>query len=311
MTSQNTQTKIITNKNITIMKKAIKTAALLAVAMIPVTATAQRNLIKAFDDFTGDKKLKEYIKVTAQTEKDDKSNTTTSFHYSYEFEMPLSKRSCIEPVCEAFNKDSGEAYKTYIKNAGIDDNPFLTIAYGSELDKSMSYGGFIDRNYMVMFVRDSKDSLRRYAYTIIWYTDTAKNMFCGKLEKYYSPDPAIKGNTRGWNVRYYGKGNIIVNTNGKNIIIPNDKIKKDTDFLLRFGNLRATYKKNAKQRGADEVMLNTALISKIVELCDNYGHLLPDSTKEVCIESIRELQSLTADKYLKGFLEEAITKLKK
>lgn len=311
MTSLNTQTKIITNKNITIMKKAIKTAVLLAVAMMPVTATAQSNLIKAFDDFTGDKQLKEYIKVTAQTEKDNKSNTTTSFYYSYKFEMPLSKRKCIEPVCEAFNKDTGEAYKTHIKNAGIDSKPFVTIAYGKNLDRNMSYGGFIDRNYMVMFVRDGKDSLKRYAYAIVWYTDTVKNKFCGMLEKYYGPDPAMKGHTGKWNVRYYGKGNIIVDANDKNIIIPNDKIKKDTDFLLRFGNLRATYKKNAKQRGVDEVMLNTALISKIVELCDNYGHLLPDSTKEVCIESIRELQSLTTDKYLKGFLEEAITKLKK
>lgn len=358
MTSQNTQTKIITNKNITIMKKAIKTAALLAVAMMPVTATAQSNLIKAFDDFTGDKKLKEYIKVNAYTEKDDKDNTMASYYYSYKFEMPLSKRKCIEPVCEAFNKDTGEAYKTHIKNAGIDSEPFVTIAYGKDLDRNMSYGKFINRNYMVMFVKDGKDSLKRYAYTIVWYTDTVKNKFCGMLEKYYGPDPAalrsrntghtgnnfslseysvykpyLPKNTLKQLKRILGNGNghkfdsqleenikwmeklvdegYIPKINGNYTLTYNDSIKTDTDFLLRFGNLRAAYKINMREGGVDDTMLNTGLVNKIVELCDNYGHVLSDSTKKMCIDSIKELQDITPDEYLDGFLGEAIKKLKR
>lgn len=297
-----------------------------------VAASAQDNLIKAIDDFVGNKSLVEYIKVSTYTENKNGGAKPTSYMYQYKFELPMNKKKELSPVLAAFNKDTGVAYQVHTKDAGLNDNPLVEIAYGEKLNKSRSYGSYKNRNYRLMLVGDKQDSLRRYFYGIIWYEDEKNNKLCGSIEKIYGPNPQkVKKDY------YYGNLASLENLNldaleqlkgldklkeldalnnlGNNTgaMLDGDSldsraIKTSTDFLRRFGSLRTTFKKSS---GNSKYDLRTVLANKIVELCRTHGILLNQDERKFCINSLKDMQAMEWDKYIRGLLDIAISSLKK
>lgn len=327
-----------------------------ACIIMSLGANAQKNISNAIDDFINNKNYAEYIKKEVSMEQN--STKDQSYCYAYTFELPLNKSKALSNIQEAFNTDASNAYNVTKRSSGISDKTLMRVSYGRHLDKDISFGSHIDRNYEIMLFHDSNDSLYRYVYAIIWKEKAKEDKVWGRIYKVYGKDPKkvetasintitvtnengryniyskdkngnlkelfnVKGNSRV--IRMNPNGQIITfnseasspdNSDNRNsakltIDMGNDTITNDMEFLQRFGNLRAAYQTSLREGGVNDTTLNTVLVNKIVELCKSYGHLLTDSEKSICIDSIKEMQKLSVDNYLKALLNEAINGVKK
>ena len=172
----------------------MRTMRLLAITLLcatmPLASSAQENLKSAIQRFIADKQLVSYIKTSVSTESCEHEGVKkTSYYKCYAFELPAMKRKELDKMLEAFNKDTGVAYKVQCRDAGMDDNILSKVSYGEKLDKSWTFGSYKDRNYRLMFVRDGQDSLRRYFYAIWWTATKKEGKLSGQVVEIYSPDP--------------------------------------------------------------------------------------------------------------------------
>lgn len=174
------------------MKKLKIIIAMATTLASPLAMQAQENLKRAIDEFTTDKSIAGNIKNDVYTESDDSGNGVESFFYSSAFELPSDMGDKLEAVKEAFNKDIRSAYFVQTDIAGTGSSQSLSIPYGKNLDRTVRYGRQSGTNYMIMLVRDSSDSLKRYAYAIEWRTDASNNKLCGSIDRFYGKDPDKK-----------------------------------------------------------------------------------------------------------------------
>lgn len=292
---------------------------------------AQKNIDNAIDDFINNKNYAEYIKKEVSMEQNGAKDK--SYCYSYTFELPSNKSKVLNSIHVAFNKDEPIAYNLAKRSSGISDATLMRVSYGRNLDKDISFGSHIDRNYEIMLFHDSNDSLYRYVYAIVWKEKVKEDKVWGIIYKIYGKDPKkvnrpitrtiINMKDNGDIVTINDNGQIITHKSGNSssfnnknsskftIDTGNETITNDMEFLQRFGNLRAAYQTSLREGGVNNTTLNTGLVNKIVELCKSYGHLLTDSEKSICIDGIKEMQKLSVDNYLKALLNEAINGVKK
>lgn len=316
-------------KNIIKKQEDMKAIRLLATTLLcaatTVTVNAQENLKKAIDSFINDKSLSEYFHRSNYLENTGPENKVSSFCDQYVFELPMNKKKELNPVLNAFKKDTDVAYNVYYKDAGIDNNRLTNIAYGGKLDKSISFGAHKDRNYRIMLVQDPKDSLRRYCYAIIWYENEDNGKFCGSINVIYSLNPQkVKNNTTTYInlgdleqlkeleklkdldvLKKLGSGTYEVQSGDMQ---DNNEIKTSTDFFRRLSSLRATF---MKSRSTNKDDVRTVLANKILELCREHGKLLNQEERKFCIRSIEDMQMREWDVYIKGLFDIAISDLKK
>lgn len=288
-------------------------------AAMPAVTHAQENLIKAFDDFLNNKSNSEYIKTDMYVENNSSKGGMT-YSYYHTLDMPANKEKEIDKLRAAFNKDIDKAYKVMIKSAGSQSLEKMRVAYGSNNEKNIDFGYYPQHNYMVMLVHDKLDSLKRYCYAIVWYKDSATNRLRGSLHKIYGKDPAkvmtikryettITSHENTWSpsgnteVRIYGSDG---NTS---VVVYNDSIKSDIDFLQRFGNLTVAYKDKIREIVSEESLV-IGICNKILALCNNYSFLLTKTEKETCIETLRNLPRTHNGIYVNGILKEAMNALK-
>lgn len=284
----------------------------LAFAIMPIGTYAQENLKKAIKDFIEDKNVREYITADMFSENKTGTNSSLSYCHTYKFNMPVNLLKKIDPLRNAFYKDTECAYNVMIKSAGSNSNENRNIAYGNQLDKQIRFGAHSNHNYMVMLVRDEQDSLKRYCYAVTWYIDKKKDLLCGSLFKIYGKDPARRKNTYPvYTMDSYGNMKKTDTENKEKhtlIKIDQDSIRSDIDFLQMFGNLNVAYKKNIPFVFSNETLL-IGLANKILEICRKYNSLLSKNEKEICTGSLKELKKMTDNKYLSGLLTEAIASL--
>lgn len=329
------------------MKKAFKTIVLMAFAIIPLTLSAQgkekkirdaynsawaiTNLDTEFKNFMSNKDISEYA-TGSSASRSDKDDKISSLMESNTYKIPAGKQKYLKQLSRAFKYSKPEAYYFYSREAGISNQRITNIAYGENLENSISYGNYINRNYSIACFKDPADSLKRYCYVMTWwYADSAKDNIHVKLDKYYSYIPAEWEKMQNKNTGY----TVISNNNelsnlskkelrqlkrllgdGYEITISNnspaqktDTIISSSEFLLRFGNLKNVYNKNQDERGMNETAISTVLASKILELCDNYGRVLSASEKGICIEALTDLKKSSFDKFISGIFGEAIKRL--
>lgn len=322
------------------MKKIIRTTALASLFIImPSTAIAQEtttgkskqephkaynaakaknDMDKAFEDFIGNKNLIKYSNSSSASRSDDNGRASSSLE-SENFELDISNKRLVQTLQDAFNKNKKEAYYSYMRNAGLSGDAFIRILYGDNLEYSKTYGGYINRNYYMLCLKDQADSLRRYCYSLVWYTDTAKNRLYVILDKFYSmiPEKFEKMKSKEYNDEDTSYGLSRKNMRrlkklfgeGYNI---NSETRKDTitssaEFLIHFGNLKNMYETNRREAG--EISISTVLANKIMELCRNYGHLLSQSEKRICVETLKNIQKYNHDVFIKGLFDESIKSL--
>ena len=101
--------------------------------------------------------------------------------------------------------------------------------------------------------------------------------------------------------------------NGTYVVINNDtldsnEIKTSTDFLRRFGSLRSTFMKSLSHHQTD---IRAVLVSKIQELCRSNGKLLNSDERQLCTNSLKEMQKMESDNYIRGLLDLALSSLKR
>ena len=77
-----------------------------------------------------------------------------------------------------------------------------------------------------------------------------------------------------------------------------------------FGTLRASM---VSANSADDTLLRSGIVVKIVDLCKKHQHLLTDNERATCQKTLAELIKLYSfeDPYIQGMLEEARIALKK
>lgn len=300
-------------------------AAALLFAAMPVTTEAQINLKGAIISFTGNKDLAPYIKASNSMENSENNGVKTQSYYNeYSFNMPKSKRKELDKVLTAFDRDKYEAYKVQSRDAGISKSVLSNIAYGENLDKSISYGSYKDRNYRLMFVRDTQDSLRRYAYAIVWAETANGDSLRGNITEIYGRDPQ-KANTVTVLTPYSSglrhvtminsDGTITVKDTdtGKEYKIESDmptnnKIETGMDFIKRFSSLRSTL---LSPELIGQRTVQASLINKIVELCREHGKLLNKEERIVCMKSLKDMVAARNDPYERDLLKLAMFSLNK
>lgn len=284
-----------------------------ACVFIPAGLHAQENLKKAFDDFLTSKSNSEYIRTNIFSEGIDGNEGVQTYYYSHVFDMPTSKDKEIDKLRNAFNKDINKAYKVMVRSAESYSINQIKVAYGARNQKNVLFGTHSNRNYMVMLVRDTRDSLMRYSYGLVWYVDKSKNRLCGSLNIIYGKDPA-----REEQMRYQKMGltqndievtNVGTDANGTIIKTYTSSISSDVDFLQRFGNLTSLYKDKVRNIVTEESLV-IGITNKILSLCRNYGYLLSKGEKEMCIETLKELPQPYGNKFIKGILKESVVALK-
>lgn len=236
------------------MRKSILFTVFLAM-MLPLNIVAQDNLLKAIDKFVNDESLAEYIKTSTTSENSDGKDRPTSFYYSYKFEIPMYKANGFFSIVSAFNKDQDKAYRIESKDAFTNENKIATIYYGENLKEAKSYGGFYNRNYRLMYIRDKADSQKRYFYAIVWYTDKKKNNLCGIIDKVYSKDPQKAKKQRNTydlsSARTYidDEGNLHIENGSTSNVIDAKYLDKIKDVVnLDFSSLKSL-KKSVKDLG--------------------------------------------------------------
>lgn len=269
------------------MKTAKLFYLVLLCTVLPAAAQAQKNLIKAIDDFVNDDKIAQYVKVNSSVEKNGGGDKVASCFCQYRFEMPATLQGKLDKVVEAFDRDADEAYNVLTRDEGISSSVLVNVPYGEKIDKSISYGSYIDRNYRIMFVRDKQDTLKRHCYAVTWWVDKKNNVLAGSLDKIYGPDPR---KPRGLN-------------DGLAVSIGVDvPLKSGYDALRRFSLLRSAYKSALKEHA--DLALRSGLANKIIELCKEAKKLkLSENEKVVLGRGVKDLESITADEYLKDLLK--------
>lgn len=329
------------------MKKHLKTIVLMVLAIIPLTLSAQEkekktrdaynkswaitNLDTEFKNFMSNKDISEYANGSS-ARRSDKDDKISSLMESNTFKIPSDKQKYLEQLSKAFKYSKPEAYYFFTQEAGLSSQKITNIAYGENLEYKHGYGGYFNRNYSIACIKDPADSLKRYCYAMTWwYEEPARSEIHVKLDKFYSyiPEEWEKMQEKNGNHIVISNNNEIGNLskkelrqlkkllgNGYNITISNnsssqktDTITSSSEFLLRFGNLKNMYNKNQQEEGMTETTISTVLANKILELCNNYGHILSASEKNICIETLKDMNKYTPDKFIKGIFNEAIKKL--
>lgn len=164
------------------MKRLKFTALTIMLTALPVCSFAQRNLQKAIDKFVGSPVANGIWKIT----QDKESESSKDFYYEWGFRLPKSDFKKIDAIRNAFYQDASCSYGLHTKEAGARSESNL-IGYGRKLDKQVDFCTHKDRNYVLMFVRDAQDSLRRDVYALVWWKDGSK--YEGTLHHISSYDP--------------------------------------------------------------------------------------------------------------------------
>lgn len=256
---------------------------------------AQQNLKTAIENFINNTSIKQYIKTSIDIEKYGDDTSASTYCKSYKFDLPDENANLINDIHDSFIKDTDSAYNVLIKDANSGNNDQMNIIYGKNLEKSILFGTHKDRNYMIMLVRDQKDSLSRYCYAYVWYKNETR--ICGSIYIIYGKDPQlVKTKT----------------LKSLNFNIKGSTIKNDIDFFEQFGTLRVAFMKYRYDINSEEGLYKmTALTNKIVEMVKTNKQLLNiEERTNVCVE-LANMQRQLSDKYLKGLLKEAMTYLQK
>lgn len=275
---------------------------LLVATTMTVVASAQSRIEQLFNelDARADKTL-----LTKTHYEDNEANPTTYCLYD---EMAM-KSGDFGKLGERFIKtfsDEKDAYRFY-RNTTDMTNTEIKVSYGTNNQYSILFGSHASHNYLLSFFRDSKNPDKRHAYALVWYEEFDKV----KILRYhiYGNDPTRVSNQR---VITYGSGQIIDDRGYLVTGLGNSEpqINNDVDFMKRFGTLRASM---VSANSADDTLLRSGIVVKIVDLCKKHQHLLTDNERATCQKTLAELIKLYSfeDPYIQGMLEEARIALKK
>ena len=302
------------------MKTTFKLAFVACLLVLSSACHAQKpipDIDQAFDKFVQD--LSQDDLVTSST-----MNTyNIGMMKGFEFAVPRKKQKMVDTFHKALLSNSRLAYISFTKKAGSASIETNRVGYGNNNSTTYEFGTHKDRNYNLQYLRDRKDSTRRYVYALVWYPGK-DDMVLGSVYKFYSKNPqaykvslSYKMNAvQGLDSLVY-LGNVKYNRNlARSYDLEMTPPKDAAEFMVQLNTLRAAFK-NARDQYAylgNQVTrrtLQTGVANKIVKLCKGYGKLLNADEKKFCATSLNKMKKDTDDDYLQSLLELTANSLRK
>lgn len=161
------------------MKKVIRHLILLTLLGLPVVASAQANIKKAFDAIIHCKQAQ--IAQSHSLDKDPVTNKKSGQCDIYNFVLPDSKISLVNDVVAAFNKDSELAYSIRSGTSLPQDQP-IVLATGDDADNGIQLSEWNSDYMYALFIAptsEDREQKHRYAYGLSYKNEKGK--IIGKL----------------------------------------------------------------------------------------------------------------------------------
>lgn len=188
---------------------------LFLVALMPVSAHAQKQLEQAFQQFVSTSIKGKTVKEKQVISNKAEENRRPFTYICYDFTLQGSGTKAIQPLLNAFRAERSNAYYVFVKPAGQDRS--TTIVDMDDRLPNYKLGVAAFRNYHELCFEDTENPDYRYAYVLI-YQQKNKKTIIGTLFKVYSirPDKRTKlSNRNDGSRRFYGR-------NGNSIIVSPD-----------------------------------------------------------------------------------------
>jgi len=303
-----------------------------ALVLTVLSAGAQKNVIKAFDDLMNEKSVK--IVANSSYVHPNVDNPDT-YCYFTSLRLPKKNRQADKMwrIQDAFGKDALTGYK-YVNQTPKARKQVSVVGYGPNLEYSVKFGTK-NHNYLLLFVYDKVNTLRRYVYACVWYEDS--DGICCMLYRIYGNDPAkvsskkLSGKLSDWSFNNPSTGTTTIFDGDEIRVIRGqggktgksaggiswdtdiNDIKTDTDFMMMFGNLRVAFLDAIKD--PEQKALQTGIVVKLLKLCREHHKLITANERTTCVSSLYEmkdsLQKTNADTFITGMLNEALFALGK
>lgn len=303
----------------------------LALTVITLSAAAQERIDKAIDDFVTDSKGSVFVNMNTKEVENGDDKPRKAYYNKMDFTLKSSAMNKLEKLRDVFQSETKNAYRVMIKDAYSRSDEQMVVAYGVNLGNNITYGTRKDRNYIVLNIRDDKDSTWRWSYALMWdesplrtVSSTDHNV-SGSIVSIYSKDPAMTrsgdGNAK-LNTTVLPDGTVVTydsDRDMKTVVYKNSNVVgngsaeySDVDsssrFLVVFGNLRSLFLDAKREKSG--LAMQTTIASRMLDLCKNKGSLLSKDERALCRTTLIDMSNVAEDKYVTGLLRMAADALK-
>jgi len=271
-------------------------AAAFAFTLLPLAATAQEHIEKAFSDFL---KMKGVTYAESHSkDSDPETHVITGMMDSYTFKVDQWTPSVLDNIRKAIRQDSEAAYQENWVTDGENlraDVALRKIMFNAEdgINIGMNYPNYI----LICFV-DKKQSDYRYAYAVEWNEQEGK----GVLLKTYAP--LLKKKTT--KLQMFS----IPELSSESFSLPDSfkwsysySTSNSSSWLSRFNIYKECYSEQTDEKVA------FAFATKIYELCKDCSSL-NEEERQMVTEQIEELKAQTKDKTALKLFNSALKNLK-
>jgi len=312
-----------------------------ALALVPTLAPAQTHIRKAIKDFAADDKYADRM-LREITTKPDEEGLLDSDYRVYTMLISAKEKAIYERLKAELKKDADESYRVYEHPAGAQTAGKHRV--GSDNRHYRTFGVFIDADEAYACFRDPQNPAKRYIYALSLNPQEKSDKYELTVSEIYGDDPQMKPRstattdnlTFNWDglrdglqeltrqtatldlsaldslTNYLGSDEFKQLYKDKVSLYLNqeerDKVDNDLAFMECFGKLRNCYMTVVS--GNDFELAPTNFANRIVKLCSQYGSLIDSQQRQLCIETLDDMIAATKDKYLKGLLKSAQSKLR-
>ena len=316
----------------------------LALGVAPVRLAAQHSMGEAIQSYAEVRTGTDYFMSRLYTWADSTVRGGLLYSKGYYFGIPEKKLGVLlEPIRQAYEADRSSAYVSFEKDLRSATKDKMDVAYGENMEFSVSFGDRPGCCCLVLAVRDTVNEGKRYVYGIEWYADPDKHKHVlGSMFVIHGADPQQLADRRqavlvptvaqlealeklasmppeglaGLDEEMRRDiGDIaelsrvmLKKASAKGAV--KDTIVTEGDFLDRFEKLRYAYLKAVK--GGDKSMVPVGLARKMLDLCSRYAGVVSKSLRQNALTAgLLEMTQASKDRYLMFLLDEAILRLDK
>lgn len=243
------------------------------------------------------------------------------YHKFYQFVIDKKKKNMItnfETKC--LYPHIVSAYNSQIsKGAAL--SKFVSIGYGKDNSLTYNLGGYKDRNYDILWIRDPVNKEKRFVYALVWWLKGKK--MNGLLLKFYNTDPVIqrektdstKKKIRGIRMENSGLTYLDSSDLGKITdldISQNPTNKTSSSVLSAVSSVSTAYLSLAfSDKNTDKTrQQRMVLATRLVTLSSRGGGILTDNDRKACIKLVENLRTCETDVANNNLLSSALTLLK-
>lgn len=277
-----------------------QTLALGMLLMLPLAVQAQENIQRAFNALIHDSSAQ--IGTTHKVNRDPETNVREGQLDAYTFTVPLSKRSLVENVERAFDRDRNKAYSlNTVSGRSAKDDGFEALAVGGS--SGYMLGDIKGSNYIYALFLDPEDTARvhRYAYAMEWVEH--EQDIQGKLVVTYATTQKFRESGRSQRRTITINGNTFSLGNlGSGFSFDTSGSSSET-WLTEFNTYKNLFLKNPSSTAA------SSYATQIYKLC-KHAQSLEQVEKNLVGTEILKLKKATKDEFVQHLFDMCNERLK-